>query len=648
MPDYRISIADVHAHRWGLELVVDAPDDELIVSLPVWIPGSYMVREFARHLSRLEAHAGRRALRVEVIDKTTWRVHVGSSRAADRPRRVRLRWQVYGFDSSVRACFLDAERGFFNGTSLLLRVHGREDEPHRIRFGALPRGWRVATAMRREAGDTKAGAVAPARGAVYVAADYDEAVDHPFELGTFWHGRFDARGVEHDVVVTGAWPGFDGDRLLADTKAICEAEIDFWHGRDTPRAVADGRRPRARRADVPFDRYVFMLHAVDDGYGGLEHRASTALIASRKDLPRKSAGVPKGTGADAATSDHYVTLLGLISHEYFHTWNVKRLKPAELARLDYTRENPTSLLWFFEGFTSYYDDLLLRRAGRVGDVRYLGLVAKQINALRGVPGRRVQSVAQSSFDAWTKYYRSDENTPNLTVSYYVKGALVALALDLTLRAEGRGSLDDVMQHLWHDSGAARAGTAQDRGAGEDSGADDDARARGAGAIDEAAVARALQRVAGRSMERELRAWVHGTDDPPWASLFDPVGVKVTLDAPTSLAALLGMRVSDGAGAVTVKQVFDGGVAHRAGLAAGDEIVAFDGWRLRKLDDASAWWAGTQPFELTLVRDQRLRTLRVGAQALKAAVPVVRTLALAWADHADAAAVRRRRRWLEGV
>jgi predicted metalloprotease with PDZ domain len=646
MPDYRISIADLHAHRFGVELDLaldadaGAAEDAIVVSLPVWIPGSYLVREFARHLLGLEAAEGARPLRVEALDKATWRVHLGSSRRATTratrtPRRLRLRYQVYGFDPSVRACFLDAERGFFNGTSLLLRVHGREHEPHRLRLGRLPRGWRVATSMHRQ--DDARGAHA------WVAADYDEAVDHPFELGNFWHGRFEARGVEHEFVVSGAWPGFDGERLLADTKAICEAHLDFWHGQGTR---------RARKADVPFDRYVFMLHAVDDGHGGLEHRASTALIASRKDLPRQAGSIVAARGSSSGGGekpDHYVTLLGLVSHEYFHAWNVKRLRPAELVPLDYTRENHTPLLWFFEGFTSYYDDLMLRRAGLIGDARYLGLVAKQINALRGVPGRRVQSVAQASWDAWTKYYRGDENTPNLTVSYYVKGALVALALDLTLRAEGRGSLDDVMRLLWRDSRAARVGAAPRRGGDAGDVARDAAMPDGApGAIDEAAIARALRTVAGRSMERELRAWVHGTDDPPWAALLQALGVQVSHDAPGSLASLLGLRVDEASGAVVVKQVLDGGVAHRAGLAAGDEIIAFDGWRLRKLDDASSWWIAPQPFELTLVRGQRLRALRVGSTALKAAVPVARGLALATAERAAAPVARRRRRWLHGA
>ncbi|MEF7614762.1 PDZ domain-containing protein [Aquincola sp. MAHUQ-54] len=569
---YRIDIADVHAHLYRVTLTVPQPSSPLKLSLPVWIPGSYMVREFGRHLSHLEARQGHTAVPLEQLDKTTW-----LARPAGRGA-LTVTYLVYAFDTSVRTAFLDASRGFFNNTSLCLRVEGREAEPHRIELGSLPRGWQVATSMRSDG----------RRG--HVAADYDELVDHPFELGTFWRGEFKAAGATHEFVVAGAWPGFDGERLLADTRRLCEAQIAFWHG---------------ARGKPPYERYVFMLNAVDDGYGGLEHRASTALIAARRDLPRVGA---------AATPDGYVTLLGLISHEFFHTWNVKRLKPAPLARIDYTRENYTELLWFFEGFTSYYDDLFLVRTGLVDAGRYLKLVGKTLNGVLAAPGRRVQSVAQSSFDAWVKYYRADENTPNATVSYYTKGALVALAIDLTLRTEGRGTLDDVMRALWSSSGG--------------------------GPIDEAAIAGALQQVGGRSYAAELAAWVHGTDDLPLQPLLEQAAVTVKPE-PAAWAAGLGLRLSEGpVTGVQVRQVMRGSVAERAGLSAGDELLAVDGWRVRRLDDAQQWVRAGEPFELLLVRDQRLRTVRVAPEAGSAGA-----LSLAPADKPGKSAAALRRAWL---
>jgi predicted metalloprotease with PDZ domain len=567
---YRIEPDDVHAHQFRVTLTIPSPQAQQRVSLPVWIPGSYMVREFARHISQLQARQGRRAVTLTQLDKTTWQADC-TGRGA-----LTLSCRVYAFDTSVRAAFLDAARGFFNGTSLCLRAEGFEHEPHAIDLAGFPRGWSVATSMPRDA-----------RGH-YVAADYDELADHPFELGSFWRGTFDAHGVPHEFVVAGAWPGFDGARLLAETKRICETQIVFWHGSKQPQP--------------PFARYVFLLNAVDDGYGGLEHRSSTALICKRRDLPQQGVAV---------LTEGHATLLGLISHEYFHAWNVKRLKPDALARIDYTRENHTPLLWFFEGFTSYYDDLLLCRAGLIDAQRYLGFVAKAINGVAATPGRAVQSVAQASFDAWTKYYRTDENTPNATISYYAKGALVALALDLTLRREGRGTLDAVMRRLWQQSGG--------------------------GPIDEAQIAQALQRVGGRSYADEIVAWVHGTHELPLAELLEAAGVEQRAEK-LGYAVSLGLRLAESGSAIVVKQVLAGGAAQRAGVAAGDELVAVDDWRIRRLDEAQQWLVPGRAFELLLVRDQRL--VRVTLQPGSGTAPVQVALAPAARPNARARALRR--------
>ena len=301
----------------------------------------------------------------------------------------------------------------------------------------------------------------------------------------------------------------------------------------------------------PFERYVFMLNAVDDGYGGLEHRASTALIAARRDLPRRGQN---------GQSDGYVTLLGLISHEYFHTWNVKRLRPAEFARYDYTSENYTRLLWFFEGFTSYYDDLFLVRSALIDEARYLKLLAKNINAVLGTPGRKVQSVAQASFDAWVKYYRGDENTVNATISYYTKGSLLALALDSELAA-GRQGIARRRDARFVASKRRRA----------------DRRSRDR--------TQAVQAVAGRSLEKELAAWVHGTDDLPLETLAVEARRAMeggSADAGAALGCARGgerahWRASEERVAGQRRRAF-------AGSAAGDELLAVNGWRLRRIDD----------------------------------------------------------------
>jgi predicted metalloprotease with PDZ domain len=574
---YRIEPEDLHGHHYRVTLTVPQPAALQVLSLPVWINGSYMVREFGRHLSGLQARQGSRAVALRQRDKTTW-----DAACSGRGALV-VSYRVYAFDTSVRAAFLDSRRGFFNNTSLCLRVHGREAGIHRLDLAKLPRGWQVATAMPPAADGTAL---------AFEAACYDELVDQPFELGMFWRGSFEAGGVPHEFVVTGALPGFDGERLLADARRICDAQIKFWHGED-------GSAP-------PFERYVFLLNCVEDGYGGLEHRASTALIAGRRDLPRAGMdGIPDG----------YLTLLGLISHEYFHTWNVKRLKPAELATIDWQRENHTELLWFFEGFTSYYDELMLQRCGLIDAPRYLRQLAKTVNAVAATPGRAVQSVAEASFDAWVKYYRADENTPNSTVSYYLKGALVALCLDLTLRQRGR-SLDEVMRCLW--------------------------RRRGGGPVTEAQIADALAEVAGRRLDAELRDWVHGTEELPVAELLGVVGVAARPER-AGFAASLGLRLSEGPfSGVQVKSVLAASAAAAAGLSAGDELLAVDGWRIRRLDDALAWLRPGAPFDLLLVRDQRVLTLAVQPQPDG---PLAGTLVLQLHDSPLKAAAARRRDWL---
>jgi predicted metalloprotease with PDZ domain len=551
---YRVEAADLHAHLYHVTLSIDQPAAQQGVSLPVWIPGSYLVREFAKNLQRLTARQEGRAVAVRQLDKCNWQIECVPSSA------LVLSYEVYAFDTSVRTAMLDSQRGFFNGTSLCLKVHGQENSVHALELvaGKSNGHWEVATGLA----PYKVGK----RGfGIYLAADYDELVDCPVEMGTFWSAEFKAGGVPHRLVVAGASEAFDGARLVADVHRICETEIRFWHDRKRP----------------PHKSYLFMLNAVDDGYGGLEHRNSTALIASRRDLPRL--GEPR-------TSDGYLTLLGLISHEYFHTWNVKHLRPAEFTHYDYGGENYTQLLWFFEGFTSYYDDLLLRRSEVIDDAAYLKLLNKTINQVLQTPGREVQAVAQASFDAWVKYYRQDENTANATVSYYTKGALVALCFDLTLRAEGHTNLDEVMRALWQ-------------------------RCK-AGPMTEADFAAVLKELGGRPFTREIAAWIHGTRELPLEELLLPHGV-VVLEEPAQLQQRLGLRATESAG-IQIKTVLRGGAAEQAGLAANDEWlgveVAGAGWRMTKLDDLLLYAGNHRKVTALVARDRRLLRLELSLPA----------------------------------
>ena len=584
---YTVDASQQHAHLFKVTLHIEKPLVGQIVSLPVWIPGSYLVREFSKNLQNLKAKQGGKFVAAHQDNKSQWQIESKPDLA------LQLSYEVYAFDNSVRTAWLDMQRGFFNGTSLCLRVHGQEELPHALTLLPFKNSdWTVATGLSPVKVNKQGFGE-------YLATDYDELVDCPFEMGNLWRGQFTACGIPHEFVVAGALPSFDGSRLLADTQKICETEINFWHD----------KKPKAQ---VPYKRYVFMLNAVEDGYGGLEHRNSTALICNRRDLP--SIGMKK-------MPDAYVTLLGLISHEYFHTWNVKQLRPAEFKRYDYTQENYTQLLWFFEGFTSYYDDLLLRRAKLIDDSTYFKLLNKTINLVLQAPGRQVQSVAQASFDAWVKYYRQDENTPNATISYYTKGALVALCLDLSMRAEGTANLDQVMRGLWQ-------------------------RCQG-GPMREADLLAELEAQTGRSWKKETKAWVHSTQELPLKTLLSSHGVVVHEDPP-QMAQRLGLRVAETQGVVQIKAVLRGGAAEKAGMAAGDEWWAVASskaksthWRLKKLEDLSLLLGADKKAKATISRDQKVFELDLSLPS------DVHTWRLSAAP-AQGAAASRTSAWLDGA
>ncbi len=591
---YAIRPADPAGHLFHVVCRVERPDPQgQLFMLPAWIPGSYMIREFARNIVRVSALSGDRRVPIEKLDKHTWR-------AAPVAGPLEVACEVYAWDLSVRAAHLDASHGFFNGSSVFLLPIGQEHERCRVDIlppaGAAYAGWRVATGL------------APARGTrrghfgTYLAADYDELIDSPVEMGSFALGRFDVHGVPHEIAVTGRVPQLDLSRLTADLARICTAQVRLFE----PRSLA-----------APFRRYTFLTYAVGEGYGGLEHRNSTALLCRRDDLP--FAGMKDAT-------EGYRTFLGLASHEYFHSWNVKRIKPAAFVPYDLTRENHTRLLWAFEGFTSYYDDLMLARAGLLTAAQYLDTLARTMTTVMQRPGRLKQSVADSSFDAWIKYYRQDENAPNSLVSYYQKGALVALALDLTIRAEtaGRRSLDDVMRLLWRtcrDAGADYAG------------------------VDEDGVLSAAEQASGLPLARLLREWTEGTRDPDFERLFAPFGITVerraALDKPHF--ALLGCTLAAGADA-RIAQVYDGTPARVAGLSGGDQLIALDGLRVstESLDRQLLRYRPGDTVELHAFRRDELLSLRA---------TLGRTPPPKFELKVDARAARRavtlRQRWLVG-
>jgi predicted metalloprotease with PDZ domain len=590
---YAVRPADPGAHLFHVTVSLERPDPEgQLFALPAWNPGSYMIREFARHIVRLTALAGGRKLRVEKQDKHTWRC------ARTEEPEVTLAYEVYAFDLSVRAAYLDPEQALFNAAALFLAPAGREREDCRLDIFPPPGGraadWRLVTGLAAARG-TRAGECGS-----YLAQDYDELIDCPVQMGRFAHRRFNVHGVPHEIAVSGRVARLDLERVQADLTRLCEAHVRLF----------EPRQPRP-----PFDRYSFLTLAVDDGYGGLEHRNSSALMCRRDDLPHR--GMKEST-------EGYRRFLGLVSHEYFHVWNVKRIRPRAFIPYDLGRENYTRLLWAFEGFTAYYDDLMLARAGLLSQAQYLEALGRTMSTVMQRSARLKQSLAESSFDAWIKYYRQDENAPNSVVSYYEKGSLVALALDLAIRHEsgGRRSLDDVMRWLWRQ--CRSAGPAY-QGIGED------------GILD------AVVQATGLDLARALRAWTEGARDPDFATLLQTVGVrlerKLALESPHF--ALLGLKLQGAAGDARVAQVFDGGPAQEAGLSAGDVLVALDDLRITppRLDALLARYSPGDTVQVLAFRREELQRfeLRFARQAPPRFVLEVD-------DKASAAAKRQRLSW----
>jgi predicted metalloprotease with PDZ domain len=533
MIQYQIGSQLPASHYFVVSIRFDAPDPAgQALRLPNWIPGSYMIRDFARNLLDLQASGPDGDLAIEQIDKSNWRVVPCAG-------VLTLTYKAYANDLSVRAAHLDHSHGYYNGSSVFLEVVGQGDQACEVIIekpnSADCDNWRVATSLKCKQVEAYAFGL-------YEALDYDDLIDHPVEMGDFTLISFEACGVPHDIVLTGRFE-CDGPRLAADLKTICEHHIRFFG------------------EPAPMDYYQFQVMVVGEGYGGLEHRASTSLVAKRDSLPKP--------GQDGINDD-YRDFLGLCSHEYFHTWNVKRIKPAAYWPYDLQTEVYTDLLWAFEGITSYYDDLALLRCGLIEAPSYLELFAQTLTRVQRGRGRLRQSAAESSFNTWTKFYKQDENATNAIVSYYAKGCLIAACIDLKLRAltNGAKSLDDVMQRLWQDF------KQHDRGVERDS------------------IQSLVSELAGEDLSSFLEEMIYGTDELPMIELLQQAGIAVTRraasigqdkggkEASGSLPAVdLGAAFKDGDNGLTLLRVAEQGALQQAGLSAGDVIIAVDGLKL---------------------------------------------------------------------
>jgi predicted metalloprotease with PDZ domain len=599
---YHLRALQTGAHLYEVTCRIERPaSDGQLLSLPAWIPGSYLVRDYARHVVHFQAESGGEAVPSHKVNKHTWRVGPVSA-------ELLVRITVYAADPSVRGAWLDDQQGFFNGVCVFLRVHGLEDAPSVVHIDppdlpsqpGIGAGWRLSTGLRRlTGGQGEFGA--------FRATSYGDLIDQPVLMGQLTTVEFMAAGVPHALVLAGLQSP-DRERLQADLAKICTWHIDFF-GRPAPMA-----------------RYVFLARVAIEGYGGLEHRNSSVLACRLDDLPQPGVAV---------NETRYRRFLGLVSHEYFHAWHVKRIRPAEFVAADLGAEVYTRQLWIFEGVTSYYDDLALRRCGLITAEQYLELLGKSLTRLYRTSGRRHQTLEESSFDTWIKFYRPDENSPNATVSYYLKGALVALALDLELRSRTAGtcSLDAVMRTLWQEYGA------------------DDSPGLPEGYFEQLS-----ESLSGLDLEDFFRQALRTTIDPPVGILLAQFGVRLHLRSSESdldsggvrgrreerPRAWLGIKVKTADGHVRVSHVAADSPGQRAGLAAGDELLSFAGRRV-----AADNWEATLDrlvpdveLECHFFRDHQLR--RVMCQPIAAPRD---TCYLSLDPDADAAAVARRNDWL---
>ncbi|MDM1271893.1 M61 family metallopeptidase [Acinetobacter indicus] len=508
MLHYQIEFDDYRQHLIHVTLRFLANPTQ-VLALPTWIPGSYLIREFSKHIEAVKAYdeAGR-ILKIQKFEKNKWRLFNTDHEL------ITVEYDVYAYDLSVRGAYVDQTRLYVNPACACLGLEGQEDKAIEVEV-FLPnelKHFQLATGLA---------AKSLVKGRYTLKAkNYAELIDAPFELAEQTRFSFDAAGIPHEFVVSGKH-AMNAARMQQDLEKICATEIAMF-------------------GSAPFQDYTFMTMATGNSYGGLEHPNSTSLITPRDDLPK--ANEPE------EPSKEYQRFLGLCSHEYFHSWLVKFIRPDSFVNYDLNREGYTSLLWIFEGFTSYYDDLILLRSGVVNQESYIALLKAQIDRYLQNPGRAIQTVAESSFDAWVKFYRQDENSNHAGTSYYNKGCLVALCLDLGLRLRG-SSLDELMRKLYDN---AQQGIQ----------------------VHERTIYELCQELTGDSWAEQINHLINTTEELPLDQLFPEFGLSYSLKNDKRLP--LGLKLADKSEGVLVQAARRDGQAAQAGLSAHDVIIAIDG------------------------------------------------------------------------
>lgn len=522
--DHRVSVADPHAHLIAVRTTVkrsggsDPLPPTLTFFMPVWTPGSYLVREYARHVEGFGATIADLPTKHRKVRKNAWQVETAGATS------VTVSYRLYANDLTVRTNHVDTTHAYWNGAATFMTLDEAPTEGARVVVD-VPADWQIATAL------SSAGAAKGER--AFVAKTFDELCDSPFECGKLIERTFTACSKTHRIA---AWDNpdartVDWDRVSADSKTLVETEAKLIAG-DKPVDQA-----------LPYDRYCFIWHVSPRGRGGLEHKDSTTLLAKP---------------ASFQTRSGYLDILSLIAHEFFHLWNVKRIRPGGLFPYRYEQENHTRLLWWFEGATSYYDWRSVRLAKLCTAAEYLNHLADEIARLQDTPGALVHPLEEASFDAWIKAYRPDENSLNTTVSYYLKGEIVCALLDIELRHRTSGAkcLDDVVRHLYWNYGASDV------------------------PVPEGELAAIFREVSGISVDDCFEHWVGSAESIDFNDVFAKAGLTLERttrrDAPP---ASLGVRLRLDGGRAVVDAIPRGGPAHHAGIDNGDEIIAIAGRRL---------------------------------------------------------------------
>jgi predicted metalloprotease with PDZ domain len=537
---FQVAMPQPNSHLFEVSLQVSgwlAP--VLDLKLPVWTPGSYLVREYAKNLQDFSAQAGNTILPWRKLAKNHWQV--GTNGVSE----VTVRYRVFANELSVRTNHLDSSHGYFNPAALCFYIPEFTEQPITITIVPPQADWRIATPLTAVSGMSN----------TFVAADFDTLVDSPFEVGKHEFYQFEALGKSHELAIWGKGNA-EPERIIEDTKKIIEVEAEIFGG-------------------LPYERYLFLLHLSPSMGGGLEHKYACSLIYPRFNFRKQ---------------DKYESFMQLVAHEFFHLWNVKRLRPKGLEKFDYDGENYTSSLWFSEGTTSYYDLQIPFRAGVYDAKTFLQNLGKEITLLQTKPGRKVQPVSESSFDAWIKLYRRDANSDNCQISYYLKGELISFLLDLLIR-ERQGnerSLDDVMRYMWENFGKAEIGFTPEQLQG------------------------AIELVAGKDLSDFFASYIDGVEELPFDEYLAPFGLRLEADIDENQPPYIGLKAKAQNGKQKIEFVEFGSPAQLAGVSADDELLAIDGMRVNaeQLNDRLKDYQPGDTIQLSIFHQDELQTLPV--------------------------------------